>query len=102
MLNTYILTAIMLFCVIGIYFTLREIISIFSKSNAKYSIIIEVTDNDRDIEGIVRGTAAVNPRGEIMLVPRCSDNEINEIIYRLAEEYSLVTVASQAFQHYPS
>lgn len=86
MLNMCLLTIVMGFCVIGIYFTVKEITSLFLKNYAKSCVVIDVTDCCVDIENQARLALLSNPKSSIVLVDRCNDEEIKSILYRLCEE----------------
>lgn len=86
MLNMCLLTIVMGFCVIGIYFTVKEITSLFLKNYAKSCVVIDVTDGCADIENQARLALLSNPKSSIVLVDRCNDEEIKSILYRLCEE----------------
>ena len=91
MLNMCILTAVMVFSVIGIYFTVKELAALFLKNFLPCCVVMEVTDKSCDIEGAARLALAANPKSELVLVDKCTKSEIKDIMLRLCRENDRVS-----------
>lgn len=86
MLNMYLLSIIMIFCVFGIYFFIKEITSALLKSYTKTKIMMEICSDADDAERMVRAAAAANPRSEIFITDKSDDAEVTAILKKLSQD----------------
>ncbi len=86
MLNICFITAVAVLCVIGIYSTVKEIVSIFSKNNTHSAVILEVYNDVNKAEQYVRSVLSANPESEIYILDKSQNSEIGKILNILSQE----------------
>lgn len=86
MLNICFITAVIMLCVIGIYSTVKEIVSIFTKNNTHSTIILEVYNDVNKAEQYVRKVLSANPESEIYILDKSQNIEIGKILNILSQE----------------
>lgn len=92
MLNMCLISLIMIFCVLGIYFLAKEIVSLSSKNNVKSCVILELNDSINETENILRSALAANPNSEIVIVDKSGSNEIEKILHKFSDDNSRVHI----------
>ena len=85
MLNICILSAVMIFCVLGIYFLVKEITSLMLKNNVKSQ---EIHDNTNEAENALRNALSANPNSDITVIDKSNNGEIKAILKKLSDDNS--------------
>lgn len=88
MLNICILSAVMIFCVLGIYFLVKEITSLMLKNNVKSQVILEIHDNANEAENALRNALSANPNSDITVIDKSNNGEIKAILKKLSDDNS--------------
>lgn len=86
MLNICLLSMIMIFSVLGIYFTAKEIMSSLIKNNVPTKITVEMTDNPNIAEAAIRSILSANPSSDIFVYDKSGNEEIVTIINKLSDD----------------
>lgn len=92
MLNVCFITVISVLCVIGIYSTIKEIVSVFTKSNTHSTIILEVYNDVNKAEQYVRSALSANPESEIYILDKSHNSEIRKILNILYQENNRIHI----------
>lgn len=92
MLNICILSAVMIFCVLGIYFLVKEITSLMLKNNVKSQVILEIHDNTNEAENALRSALSANPNSDITVIDKSENSEIRAILNKLSEDNSRIHI----------
>ncbi|MGN0108112.1 MAG: hypothetical protein ACI4A5_10515 [Hominilimicola sp.] len=92
MLNICILSVVMIFCVLGIYFLIKEITSFILKNDIKSQVILEIHDNSNEAENALRSILSANPNSDITVIDKSNNSEINTILHKLSEDNSRVHI----------
>ena len=82
MLNICILSAVMIFCVLGIYFFVKEITS----------LILEIHDNVDEAENALRSVLSANPKSDVTVIDKSNNSEISAILGKLSKDNSRVHI----------
>ena len=93
MLNICILSVVMIFCVLGIYFLIKEITSFMLKNDIKSQIILEIHDNTDEAENAIRSVLSANPESDITVIDKSGSGEISAIIHKLADDNCRIHIA---------
>lgn len=88
MLNMFLLTLLMILCVFGIYFLVKEITSVFLKCRAHSRVILEISDSADFAEDTIRSALSANPESEIVIVDKCENDEMRTIIEKFSDDNS--------------
>ncbi len=87
MLNMCILSVVMIFCVFGIYFFVKEIMRCFLKNTAVSRIIVEIHEEHiSDIEGLIRSALSANPQSIVTIINKSDNNEVKTILQKLSKD----------------
>lgn len=92
MLNICILSAVMIFCVLGIYFFVKEITSLILKSEVKSQVILEIHDNADEAENALRSVLSANPKSNVTVIDKSNNSEISAILGKLSKDNSRVHI----------
>ncbi len=98
MLNIFLISVIMLFCVIGIYFTVKEITSIFIKNHTPSKVIVEIDNNPEITEATLRNVLAANPASDIIVLDESDNSEIADILSKISADNSRVHIKNAPAQ----
>ncbi len=92
MLNMCLLSVIMLFCVLGIYFTVKEITSSLLKNRVHSRVYLEIHNCPDEAEHILRAAMSANPDSDIIISDRSGNDEIHEILEKLSNDNCRVKI----------
>ena len=95
MLNICILSAVMIFCVLGIYFLIKEITLLMLKNDVKSQIILEIHDNADEAENAIRSVLSANPESDITVIDKSGNGEISAILSKLSKDNSRVHIGDE-------
>ena len=86
MLNMCLMSIIMILCVLGIYFTVKEIASLWIKNKVPTKITVEINDNPDVTEASIRSIISANPSSDIFVIDKSNSEEIGTIISKLSQD----------------
>ncbi len=92
MLNMCLLLIIMLFCTLGIYFTVKEITAIFLKNEVQSRLVMVVKNGGDNLEYILRSTLRANPQSDITVINKSNSTEIASILEKFAADNPRVRI----------
>lgn len=92
MLNVFLLSIVMIFFTIGVYFFTKTVTSSFLKNEYESLVVIKTAENPNKIEGIVRNAAFANPNSEIVVLCNCQNSEANDILNKLSQKNSRIHI----------
>lgn len=95
MLNMYLLLPIMTLCVIGIYFSVKELASLILKNKIDSCVVLEIHNNADGVENAVRDALGANPESDIVIIDKSSDEETKAILALLANDYERVHIRTE-------
>lgn len=92
MLNICFLSIIMIFSVIGIYFLIREILTVIFRNNVQSCVVLEVKDKTNELEYTLRSVLTANPNSEVVILNKCKNEEINKILNKFSDDNSRIHI----------
>ena len=75
MLNIYLISAIMVLSVLGVYFLVKEITSLIIKNKYDSCVVLRIYDNADTAENIIRGALTANPSSDIVIIDKSGNIE---------------------------
>lgn len=92
MLNIYILLPVITLCVIGVYFSVKEIAVTILRNGIGSSIILEIKENADGVENAVRTAMSANPASDIVIIDKSGSEEISDILRHLSDDYECIHI----------
>lgn len=92
MLNIYFLLPVITLCVIGVYFSVKEIASLILKNSIGTSVVVEIGKNVNEAEQRVRHALFTNPYSDIIVIDKSDSAEVGVILRHLASDYERVRI----------
>lgn len=92
MLNIYVLLPVVTLCVIGVYFSIKEIAAAILRNEIESSIVLEIKENADGVENTVRTAISANPESDIVIIDKSGSKEISAILKHLSDDYECVHI----------
>ena len=92
MLNVLLLSVIMIFFTIGVYFFTKTVTSSFLKNEYESLVVIKTAESPNKIEGIVRNAAFANPNSEILVLCKCQNSETQYILDKISQKNNRIHI----------
>lgn len=86
MFNIFLISVVMIFFTVGVYFFTKTVTSAFLKNEYESLVVIKTADNHDKIENVVRSAAFANPNSEILVISRSCDAETQTILEKLSQD----------------
>lgn len=98
MLNMLLLTVVMILCVLGIYFCVREITGALIKNSIDTKVVIKINNDLADTEDAIRTVMRANPNSEILVIDKSASTDVAEILEKLSADCGRIRVKTSKKQ----
>ncbi len=92
MLNIYLLSAVMILSVLGIYFLVKEITSLILKNKYESCVVLRIYNDADNTENIIRNTLNANPNSDIIIIDKSNNTEISRILNKFEQDYERIHI----------
>lgn len=98
MFRVILIVFIMTFCTMGIYFFVKEIISLVIQNDLKAKIYVEINGTDENIENEIHSIIKSNPNCEIYVTDNSKNENVCEILTKLCNENASLKIVEENLQ----